>query len=86
MEIRVDIRQLAEERGGDGKDEWLPLMEEGASRALGSMMQLGSIDGNRSRFGGGFSPTTTGKWDTCTRSARYASRKIREAGESHEHV
>jgi len=45
MEIKVDTRQLAEESGGDGEDEWLPLMAEGASRALGSMMQLGSIGG-----------------------------------------
>jgi hypothetical protein len=45
MEIKVDIRQLAEERRGDGEDKWLPLMAEGAMRALGSMMQLSNIGG-----------------------------------------
>jgi len=45
MEIKFDIRQLAEERRGDGEDKCFLLMAEGALRALGSMMQLSNIGG-----------------------------------------
>jgi len=45
MEIKLDIRQLVGERREDGEERWLPLMAEGAMRALGSMMQLSNIGG-----------------------------------------